>query len=47
MGILGARKWKITIKKISEKDFSSVYFIVALQYNVQIARDTENNLLVQ
>ena len=34
MGIPGARKRNINI---SEKDFSSLYFIVALQYNVQIA----------
>ena len=37
IGILGAKKSKITFQNISEKDFSSLYFIVALQYNVQIA----------
>ena len=31
------KKWKRTFKNISEKDFNSLYFIVVLQYNVQIA----------
>ena len=48
-GYIDARKWKRTLNKNSEKNFSSLYFIVVLQYIVQIAivRDTDSNLLIQ
>ena len=37
MGIPEARKWQRNFFCHSESDFSGLYFIVVLQYNVQIA----------